>query len=57
MKNINYIGNCTNLELSFLNQLQENNKEIKHNTIIKKLGEKYLNDFFWLQYKNFKTKK
>ena len=29
MKNIFYMGNCTNLELSVLNQLQENNKEIK----------------------------
>lgn len=56
MKNINYIGNCTNLELSFLNHLQENSKEIKHNTIIKKLGAKYLNDFFCYNIKTLKLK-
>lgn len=57
MKIVDYIGNCTHLELSFLNELQENNKEIKYNTIIKNLGVNYLNNFFWLRYKYFKTKK
>ena len=46
MKIIEYIGNCTHLELNFLNELQENNKEITYNTIVKNLGVKYLNNFF-----------
>lgn len=56
MKNIDYIGNCTHLELSFLNELQENNKEIKYNTIIKNLGANYLNNFFGYNTKSLKLK-
>lgn len=56
MKYIDYIGNCTHLELSFLNELQENNKEIKYNTIIKKLGVNYLNSFFGYDKKTLNIK-
>lgn len=56
MKIVDYIGNCTHLELSFLNELQENNKEIKYNTIIKNLGVNYLNNFFGYNSKELKLK-
>lgn len=56
MKNIDYIGNCVSLNIYFLEEIQKKCKEIRYETIRKKLGVNYLNSFFGYDKKTLNIK-